>query len=227
MSHSFCNAVVLRAVLVGTIAAAPAALPAQIFYTDAKGHMVEFSSPELPPAQLLPSKRSAAELVAAFRASCIEPGFDTARTDAAVPAANGPAVRITTKVAFKPAEYDPPIEVWRTSDGAVQLVTARIGPDKGSRFRIDGPQCSLITGYTAALAQGALDTELTAALGEPANVAEAMKKGKPNKGYSPYWLVKACGQSVRVDAFSMAPHNYGEGRIQLTALSLSQQEPTQ
>lgn len=159
-----------------------------IFYTDIAGRAASLSGPGLRGQRPIPGGENPDQVATAFRAACLESKLDLRAVDRAVVAPPLGLARDDSKLPFTGPVYAAPVPHWSGRSAALLIAPATVGPPRGGGFRIEGPQCTLAFGEPD-FTHEALEAALTRVIGAaPYNAAEAMRKGKPNRSYSPRWL---------------------------------------
>lgn len=173
----------MRLNLLGILCALSGGAPAsaQLFFTDTDGRAVEFTAPDIMPVKLSAEGDTAEEVVGFFRRACLESSLSLEAVDAVASASKWQMVRRDVKIPFNRPEFDTPVARWLGAGHALLVAPVTIGISSGSGFRVEGPQCTLVTG-TPTFDRPAVEAALTAVMGAgPHNAAEAIKNGKPNK----------------------------------------------
>ena len=205
------------AVLVLATSAVPA--KAQLFFSDEGGRAVEFSAPDIAKLDLSSQGRSPGDIATLFRKACLDSKLNAAAIDSAVSAQPWMMVRRDTKIPFTGPAFDTPVPRWLGGGFSLIATAVTIGITKGSGFRIAGPQCTLASGE-ASFSRQDLEAALTEAIGSgPMNAEEALKKGKPNKNYSPRWQwTGATGQPQDIGVTMMKSYDQSPGRVQISLI---------
>ncbi|MBO9714021.1 hypothetical protein [Sphingomonas sp.] len=200
-----------RAFAFAALAAAvptPALAQHGALWVDDYGRMMTIEFAGVDDALPAPADRAPAEMAATFKRLCVETGAELAAIDSAASAAGLEAVPVQVPAAKKaPAAT---LGVWRASG----LVVSQTGGGTVPQPK----QCNAAF-YVASLPdRPAVDEAMTAAFGPPANAAEAVRKGKPNRNYKPGWTVTgADGSPWTIAAFVVADSRYTPGnRVQIS-----------
>ena len=192
---------------------------AQLFYTDSYGRAAEFIAPDIKAVQLSAEGDTAEEIAGFFRRACLDSKLVVEVVDAVASASKWQMVRRDVKIPFTRPEFETPVARWLGSGRALVVASVTIGIPTGSGFRVEGPQCTLVTG-SPTFDRPALEAALTAVLGAgPSNVAEAFKNGKPNKRYEPRWMWAGQNGLPQEVGFAMIrPYGATAGKLQVALI---------
>jgi hypothetical protein len=190
----------------------------QVFFNDTDGWAVTFQSPSID-GPLPQSNGETAELVVAeFKKACLDSKLDLATINSVVSTGPLALVQNDFKIPFTGPAFAKPVSRW-SGNGVSLLVThSTIGFTKGSGFKIEGPQCTLVFGEPS-FQSDSLEAEFTRVLGAaPNNAAKALKNGKPNKSYSPRWLWTMADGTQQQIGYTLLRMNGQSGRLQISLI---------
>jgi len=192
---------------------------AQLYYTDEFGRASELSSPQIPELTLSLQGRGPDEVAALFYGACLESKLDATAIESVVSVKPWEMLRRDIKIPFTDPAYDPLVPRWLGGGMSLIATPVTIGNEKGSRFRIIGPQCTLASGE-ASFPRQELEESLTQVIGRPpSNAAEASKNGKPRKNYSPRWQwIGANGEQHEIGITMMSSSRNYAGRLQVSLI---------
>lgn len=166
------------ALLTTSLALAPATASADVWIDD-KVRSLTLQAPGLQTTALAPNGHSASEAARLFKQVCLSGKFHRAAVDAAL-AASGWGFGFVDKM----MPFKDPVNI-----GGFYAPDALLNASDGIFFN-KVPQCNLLVRTAEPFQQGTAEAALAEALGaRPSNLAEAMKKGKPNRSYQPKWIV--------------------------------------
>lgn len=213
-----------RRCVAASIAAAAACLAAgsahaQLYFSDEDGRAVEFTSPDIPKLTLSSAGQTADGIATLFRQSCLQSQLNPEAIQSVVSTQPWAMVRRDVKIPFTGPAFEPLVPRWLGGGFSLIATPVTIGIPKGSGFRVAGPQCALATGGSA-LSRAEIEAALSRSIGSlPVNADEAVKKGKPNRNYSPRWRwTGADGVQQDIGVTMMRSYAESPGRLQIAPI---------